>query len=158
MRPTARLSTYVVDSQAMDWVPAGAGLAFKPLAFLPNNGGWIQLLRLEPGTTIPLHRHTGEVHALNLSGHRVVAGTEATIGPYTYVHECAGDVDTWTAVGSEPCVVHVEVHGTVDYLNEDGTIELVVDAELQRQLYLAHCEAVGCPPNADLAGPAAAVR
>lgn len=152
MTPVPELSTYVLDSHVLDWVPAGDGLTFTPLAFFPGDGGWIQLLRLEPGTMIPLHRHTGEVHALNLSGHRLVTGSDTLIGPYAYVHERAGDVDSRMAVGDEPCVVHVEVHGTVEYLAADGAVELMVDADLQRQVYLAHCDAQGRQPNAHLLG------
>jgi len=133
--------TYALDTHDMDWVPAGPGLCFKPLRFFPNNGGWAQLLRLEPGTLIPPHRHTGEVHAFNLSGHRHLIEANVSVGPGTYVHEAAGDIDSWRAVGDEPCVVYVEVHGSVEYLRPDGSVEVAVDGELQRKLYQGWCAA-----------------
>ena len=131
--------TYALSTDDMDWVPAGAGLSFKPLRFFPDNAGWAQLMRLEPGTLIPRHRHTGEVHAFNLSGYRLLIESNTRVGPGTYVHESAGDVDSWQAVGDEPCLLYVEVHGTVEYLAPDGAVAAVVDADLQRQMYEGFC-------------------
>jgi quercetin dioxygenase-like cupin family protein len=133
--------TYVLDTARMDWVPAGPGLSFKPLRFLPANGGWVQLLRLEPGTLIPRHRHTGEVHALNLSGYRRLIESDTVIGPGTYVHESRGDVDSWQAVGDEPCLIYVEVYGAVEYLDSEGDVLVQVDGDLQRRLYEDWCAA-----------------
>ncbi|MDB4986012.1 MAG: cupin protein [Myxococcaceae bacterium] len=144
--------TYVLDTSCMDWVPAGPGLSFKPLRFFPGNAGWAQLLRLEPGTVIPRHRHTGEVHAYNLSGHRLLIESNTRVGPGTYVHEAAGDVDSWEAVGDEPCLLYVEVHGTVEYLQPDGAVAVAVDGNLQRKLYEDWCAANGPKPE-PLAGP-----
>ena len=56
----------------MDWIPAGDGKSFRPLRFEPD--GWLELMRLEPGSVVSLHRHTCEVHAFNLSGTRESAG------------------------------------------------------------------------------------
>jgi hypothetical protein len=139
MTPAPARATYALDTNDLGWVPATPGLSFKPLAFLPDNSGWVQLLRLEPGTVIPRHRHTGSVHALNLSGHRLLIDRDEVIGPMGYVRESPGDIDSWQAVGDEPCIVHVEVLGTVEYLDPSGTPELVVDGDLQQQLYTAWC-------------------
>lgn len=143
--------TYSLDTTTAAWIPAGPGLAFKPLAFLPDNGGWIQLLRLEPGTVIPRHRHTGEVHALNVSGERLLTDIDEVIGPWTYVHESPGDIDTWMAIGDEPCIIHVEVRGTVEYLDERDDVAVVVDGALQHRLYTAWCQQNSQPPNSALA-------
>jgi 2,4'-dihydroxyacetophenone dioxygenase len=148
--PSIALDTYALDSHAIDWIPAGPGLSFKPLAFRPDNAGWVQLLRLDPGTTIPRHRHTGEVHAFNLAGHRLILGTDQVVGPQTYVHERPGDVDSWMAIGDVPCVVHVDVLGTVEYLGADDEPEVVVDAALQRELYVRWCAEHERPPHPSL--------
>jgi 2,4'-dihydroxyacetophenone dioxygenase len=155
MAPADQLETYALDTHGVEWVPAGPGLSFKPLAFLPRNSGWVQLLRIDPGTVIPRHRHTGEVHAFNLEGHRLILGpTGQVVGPLTYVHERIADIDSWMAVGDVACVVHVEVHGTVEYLGADDEPELVVDADLQRGLYLAWCDEHDRSPNPRLVGAA----
>lgn len=69
------------------------GKAFRPLRFTAD--GWSGLMRLEPGGMVALHRHTGEVHAFNLSGTREIFGTGERVGPGSYVYEPAGTVDEW---------------------------------------------------------------
>lgn len=62
----ARFST-----TALPWIPSGTpGKSAKPMRFLPGGSGFVELLRMEPGVVMPLHRHTGEIHAYNLSGSR----------------------------------------------------------------------------------------
>ena len=92
-----------LHTEGMAWIPTGGGKAFRPLRFEAD--GWSELMYLEPGSVVPLHRHTGEVHAYNLSGSRQILGTGEIVGPGDYVYEPAGNVDAWQAVGDEPCVV-----------------------------------------------------
>jgi quercetin dioxygenase-like cupin family protein len=51
-----------------------------------GNRGFVELLRFEPRSFSPLHRHTGEVHAFNLEGSRKLC-TGELIGPGDYVYE-----------------------------------------------------------------------
>src|SRR5215469_12050711 len=89
-----------LDTENMDWIPTGPGKSFRPLRFAPD--GWSELMRLEPGSVVALHRHTGDVHALNLSGSREIIGTGEVVGPGGYVYEPPGTIDTWRAVGTQP--------------------------------------------------------
>lgn len=59
---------YPVNTLSMAWIPLREGVSFRPVRF--GLDGWTLQLRVEPGTTIARHRHTGEVHALNISGSR----------------------------------------------------------------------------------------
>ena len=52
-----------IDPDRVPWIPAGPGTWFRPLRF--TAGGWSELIRLDPGSTVTTHRHTGEVHAIN---------------------------------------------------------------------------------------------
>ena len=101
-----------LDTDSMPWIPTGPGKSFRPLRFAAD--GWSELMRLEPGSTVALHRHTGEVHAFNLAGTREILGTGERVGPGIYVFETAGTVDGWGAVGDGPCVVHIKVAGVVE--------------------------------------------
>ena len=47
---------FPLDTWRMDWIPTGPGKSFRPLRFEP--GGWSELMRLEPGSVVALHRHT----------------------------------------------------------------------------------------------------
>lgn len=137
-----------VDTTTFDWVPLGPGLSFKPLTFFDDDSGYQLLLRVEPGTVIPPHRHTGEIHAFNLSGHRRIITTGDVVGPGTYVFEPVGNEDTWEAIGDEPCIIHLEANGRVEYLDDDGNVARHTDAATARATYLAWCADHGVTPSA----------
>ncbi len=59
--PAERLRT-----EDMPWIPTSPGKSFRPLRF--DAGGWSELMRLEPGSLVARHRHTGHVHALTCRG------------------------------------------------------------------------------------------
>jgi quercetin dioxygenase-like cupin family protein len=140
------LSTFLparaIAPDSVPWVPLAADKAFKPLRFLRDDRGFIELLRLEPGAAIPLHRHTGEVHAFNLQGSRQLYSGER-IGPGGYVYEPSGNVDSWCVVGNEPLIVLVVVMGAVEYLDAHGAVTHRYTASVLRDLYQRHCAAAG---------------
>ncbi|MEY2524753.1 MAG: 2,4-dihydroxyacetophenone dioxygenase [Ilumatobacteraceae bacterium] len=129
--------SFVIDTASSaaeeDWILLDPGFYFLPLHF--SDEGWTFLLRLEPGTLVPTHRHTGESHAINLSGHRELVELGVTVGPGSYVFEPVGTVDSWRAVGDEPCVIHLTVTGDVQYLNDDGSVAATYNTNTQRVLY-----------------------
>jgi 2,4'-dihydroxyacetophenone dioxygenase len=108
------------DPDSIPWIPLGPGESFKPLHF--TDRGRALLLRLEPGTIVPLHRHLGEVHGFNLSGYRRLIETDEIVGPGGYVYEPAGNVDSWMAVGDEPVVVHIVSFGAMEYIGANGEV------------------------------------
>jgi len=128
----------------LPWVTLGPGRSFKPLRFLRNDRGWVQLLRLEPGVRIARHRHTGEVHAYNVQGRRRLH-TGEIVGPGDYVYEPPGNVDSWEAYGEEAVIVEATVFGAVEYIEDDGSVRQRVDARSLRELYRRHCEVNGLP-------------
>jgi 2,4'-dihydroxyacetophenone dioxygenase len=122
----------------MAWISTGPGKSFRPLRFAAD--GCSELMRLEPGSAVALHRHTGEVHAFNLAGTREIFGTGEQVGPGHYVYEPAGTIDGWAAISDEPCVVHIKVTGTIEYLGDNGQVIASVNADTQRALYLSWCQ------------------
>ena len=139
-----------VDTDGMPWIATGPGKSFRPLRFAAD--GWSELMRLEPGSAVALHRHAGEVHAFNISGTREILGTGELVGPGSYVYEPAGTVDGWGATGDEPCVVHIKVTGTIEYLDDSGQVIESVNAGTQRAVYLAWCRAHDVPPYERILG------
>lgn len=133
------LPTRAIADNKIPWVPLGEGKAFKPLRFLSDNRGFVELLRLEPGVEIDWHRHTGEVHAFNLQGSRELH-TGEQIGPGEYVYEPIGNTDKWQAVGDTPLIVLVVVMGAVEYLGPDGEVSARYSAETLLYLYHRYCE------------------
>jgi 2,4'-dihydroxyacetophenone dioxygenase len=134
----------------MAWIPTGPGKSFRPLRFAAE--GWSELMRVEPGNGVALHRHTGEVHALNLSGTRRIMGSGEVVGPGDYVYEPGGMIDGWEAVGDEPCVVHFNIAGAVEYLDDGGQVIAVCDSTSQRAAYLGWCRERGVEPAAGVVG------
>lgn len=131
-----------VSPDTLPWVPLGAGKEFKPLRFFSDNRGFAEILKLEPGTVVPLHRHTGEIHAYNLQGTRRLC-TGETIGPGEFVFEPAGNVDSWEAVGDVPCIIFITVGGAVETLGDDGSVIRRVTGNDLRTLYEDHCRTNG---------------
>ena len=139
-----------VETDGMPWIPTGPGKSFRPLRFAAD--GWSELMRLEPGSAVALHRHTGEVHALTLSGTREILGSGELVGPGSYVYEPSGTVDGWGAIGDEPCVVHIKVTGTIEYVDDDGRVIESVNADTQRAVYLAWCQDHDVHPSGRILG------
>jgi 2,4'-dihydroxyacetophenone dioxygenase len=134
----------------MTWIPTGEGKSFRPLRFEAD--GWSELMRLEPGSVVALHHHTGAVHAYNLSGVRRILGTGELVGPGDYVYEPAGHIDSWQAIGDVPCIVHIKVVGAVEYLDADGHVTGRADAASQLATYLAWCTRQGVEPATQIVG------
>jgi 2,4'-dihydroxyacetophenone dioxygenase len=134
-------ASHPIDSERMPWIPMGPpGLSFKPLRFFRDGSGWLYLFRLEPGTRIPRHRHTGEVHGFNVSGRRQLLDTGEVIGPGTYVYEPAGNVDSWQVVGDEPVVILIHVKGAIEYLDEEGRVLRSVGSAERLETYRRWCQ------------------
>ena len=127
------------------WIFEGPGKWSRPLRFLKDGRGWVELMRLDPGVKITLHRHTGEVHAYNLQGQRRLSSGEV-VAPGDYVHEPAGNVDWWEAIGDEPLVVMVVVMGTVEYISHDGAVKRRITTADRIADYRRWCEETGTPP------------
>lgn len=133
-----------VDPERMPWIPMGPpGLSFKPLRFFKDGAGWMYLFRLEPGTVIPRHRHTGEVHGFNISGKRELLDTGEVVGPGGYVYEPPGNVDSWRVLGDEPVVLLITVRGAVEYLDAEGRVTKSVGSAARLETYRQWCAANG---------------
>jgi 2,4'-dihydroxyacetophenone dioxygenase len=137
-----------VSSQSLPWAPIRPGLSFKPVRFFPDLAGYALLLRVEPGTVIARHRHSGEVHAYHLSGQRKLLDTGELVGPGDYVYEPPGNVDSWMAVGDEPLVAFIVLWGAIEYLDEAGQVTQASSAATALDSYRRHCEASGVDVDA----------
>ena len=146
MKPFPPPASQPLDTEQVPWIPLGPGESFKPLRFLSKDHGRVLLLRLEPGTLVPRHRHLGEVHGYNLVGRRKLLETGEVVGPGGYVYEPPGNVDSWMAVGHEPVVVHITSYGAMEYLGENGEVLRRDTASSLRDLYLRYCAAKALAP------------
>ena len=148
-----RFASAALDSESIPWIPLGPGESFKPLRFFPNDRGRVLLLRLDPGTVVPRHRHLGEVHGFNLSGSRKLLDNGEVVGPGAYVYEPAGNVDSWMAVGDEPVIVHITSFGAMEYLDDEDNVLRRDSAASLREIYLRYCADNGLEPVKSLTSP-----
>ena len=133
----------------MPWIPTGPGKAFRPIRF--DRDGWTELMRVEPGAYVAPHRHTGEVHGYNISGHRELIEAGIVVGPGGYVYEPVGNVDSWRGVGDEPCLIHIRVEGRAEFFDEAGEVVGVASSQAQQEIYLEWCRDNGVEPAPSLA-------
>lgn len=126
------------------WMPMAEGQAVRLLRVLPERAGYVAQLRLEPGTAIPPHRHTGPVHAFNLKGQRRIHSGEV-VGVGVYVYEPQDHIDSWEAIGDEPLIVHIQVEGDVEYLDDQGEVASTHNAHSLLEAYKRYCEANSLP-------------
>jgi 2,4'-dihydroxyacetophenone dioxygenase len=141
----ARELPRIARNDDLPWVPSPVpGKSSRPLRFLRDNRGFVELLRMEPGVAMPPHRHTGETHAFNLSGSRRL-DTGEIVGPGDYVYEPPGNVDSWEVGGDEPLVALVVVMGEVEDLAPDGSVRGIANAESRRREYADYCRIQGIP-------------
>jgi quercetin dioxygenase-like cupin family protein len=82
-----------------DWEEAAPGIHVKILARNAEIGSVSMLVRLDPGTDYPAHRHAGteELHLL----HGVLKVDDRTLYPGDFIHSEAGSVDhrVWSETG-----------------------------------------------------------
>jgi quercetin dioxygenase-like cupin family protein len=108
--------------EALPWMPVAPGFDLKLVRGGDDDDTCVEVLRLQPGTVIPRHRHTGEVHAWHLTGQRKLLDTGEILGAGSYLYEPPGNVDSWMAVGDTPLVVFVTLRGAVEYLDDAGVV------------------------------------
>jgi hypothetical protein len=139
------LTSSPIHTEQEPWMPLGPGISARPLWFRGDSRS-LQL-KVEPGVSVGRHRHTGPVHAFNVSGSRELESGEIA-GPGAYVYEPAGNADCWRCIGDEPCVVHITISGRVIYVDDDGNMLSFTDTEKLRRQYLEWCEATGIQATA----------
>ena len=108
--------------EALPWQPISPGFSLKVIrGSTDDDDTRVLLLKLEPGTVIERHRHSGEIHALNIAGTRQLDSGEL-VGPGGYVYEPPGNVDSWRAIGDVPVIVFLTARGIIEYVDEHGEV------------------------------------
>jgi 2,4'-dihydroxyacetophenone dioxygenase len=144
------LSANPVATATQAWIPLRDGVSMRPLHFEAD--GYALQLKVDPGAVITRHRHTGIVHALNLSGYREIVDTGEIIGPGDYLFEPPGNEDSWRCHGDAPCIVHITLTGRVEYLGAAGQVESYSDTQTAREHYLQWCAAESVTPDPKIIG------
>jgi len=137
-----------VNVDALPWVPLRAGMWMRPLCF--QDDGYSLQLRVAPGARTGLHRHTGEVNALTLSGQRRIYTSGELLGPGSFLFEPPGNEDEWGCEGTQDCIVMITLKGRVEYITAHGELDHYTDTHSAQAAYLDHCARTGIAPLAAL--------
>lgn len=131
----------------MPFVDFIEGVTFQLLSVDLVTGHWVVRTRLEPGVTIPRHKHTGEVHAFTTAGAWKYLEYPEINRPGSYLFEPAGSIHTLHALEDNEGLTEAwfAVSGANLNLDEAGNVEDVLDAHLILELYLAQCAEAGHP-------------
>jgi 2,4'-dihydroxyacetophenone dioxygenase len=124
-----------------------AGYSFQ-LAHVDLEAGlWVIRTRLDPGTSLTTHRHTGPVLGFTLQGRWRYAeyGNDYLAG--SHIYEPANSLHTLQAPAdnTERADVWFAVWGANLLLDADGEITAVRDAAAVLSSYLEQCEQAGHP-------------
>lgn len=109
----------------------GVGVRIKPLRLDVESGVWVILVAFAPGSSVPLHYHTGVAEVFTLSGrwhYREYPAQPQTAGSYLY--EPAGSVHTLEVPSdnTEDTLMLVRVEGANVNFGEDGAFQSILDA------------------------------
>jgi 2,4'-dihydroxyacetophenone dioxygenase len=109
----------------------GPGINFQPLLLDAEVGVWSVIGTFAPGSTLPIHLHTGPVHGYTLQGkwiYREYPDQPQTAGSYLY--EPASSVHTLYVpeTNTEDTIVLFIVYGANVSFTDDGQFHSVLDA------------------------------
>ena len=126
----------------LPFVDLGEGGMLQLLQVDLAMGVWVLRNRFEPDTTIQTHRHTGHVYAFTQSGSwHYLESPDAVNRAGSYLYEPAGSTHTLhvPATNGEITDVSFIIHGANLNLDENGQVEMVIDAHMILDFYRALC-------------------
>jgi quercetin dioxygenase-like cupin family protein len=125
---------------AEDW-SGFKGVRLKLLLADIEGGKFVVRIRFAPGTQLPPHKHSGEVHAFTLAGewHYLEYKGKPPSKAGSYLYEPPGSTHTLKVAdhNTEETDVLFVVYGAMLHMNEAGEIVAVGDAESHLRDYPA---------------------
>lgn len=136
--PQTQLPSGHLNSNDMPWVTQAPGIEMKVLRVSDDFGTWVVMNRLEPGTTLPTHRHSGGVTAYTVSGTWRYLEHDFVATAGSMVREPAGSAHTLTVDkdASEPAIIFFVIEGGLTHIGPDGTIWGISDAQTEKSRYV----------------------
>ncbi len=126
----------------LPFVDLGDGVSLQLLQVDLAQGVWVIRNRFDPDTTIQTHKHTGHVYAFTQTGSwHYLESPEAVSTAGSYLYEPAGSTHTLhvPATNAGATDVWFTIHGANLNLDEDGRVEMVIDAPAILEFYRALC-------------------
>ena len=136
-----------VGEDELPFIALGDGTHLQLQQVDIEKGLWVVRTRFEPGVTIPTHKHTGEVFAVTFAGQWKYLEYPEVNRAGSFLYEPAGSIHTLTVpeTNTEPTEVWFAIWGANLNLDANGNVEMVIDAQLVLNFYLAGAAAAGLP-------------
>jgi quercetin dioxygenase-like cupin family protein len=131
----------IIHSQDMPWIsqPGIEGSEIKLLRTIPETGGMVFLLRIQPGVKGPMHKHFASAEYFVLEGSVTFGQERLSAGSYAY--ELGGFRHTEDAPDEEVVMLFI-THGPLQIINDDGSRGIVVDTDSIVRAVARHTEAM----------------
>jgi hypothetical protein len=129
----------------LPFVTIDEGIELQLLQVDIPNGLWVIRNRFQPGSKVQKHKHTGQVFAFTQSGSWKYAEYPEANTAGSYLFEPAGSEHTLIVpdTNTEVTDVWFAIYGANLNLDADGNVDLVIDAKMVLDFYVALCGAQG---------------
>lgn len=129
----------------LPFVTIDEGIELQLLQVDIPNGLWVIRNRFQPGAMVQKHKHTGQVFAFTQAGSWKYAEYPEVNRAGSYLFEPAGSEHTLIVpeTNTEVTDVWFAIYGANLNLAEDGSVDLVIDAQLVLDFYRQLCAAAG---------------
>jgi quercetin dioxygenase-like cupin family protein len=129
----------------LPFVTIDEGIELQLLQVDIPNGLWVIRNRFQPGSKVQKHKHTGQVFAFTQSGSWKYEEYPEVNTAGSYLFEPAGSEHTLIVpdTNTEVTDVWFAIYGANLNLDADGNVDLVIDAKMVLDFYVALCEAAG---------------
>lgn len=118
----------VLETDKIAWRDLAPGVSIRVLRLDKAKEAWTVMIRSEPGSVLPRHRHLGlsEIYILDGGGHHPETGDFKT---GDYIVEADGAVHSPLHFDQQVTQVMV-AHGPSEFLNDDDTVAFVMDVNM----------------------------
>ncbi len=144
-----------VGVDEVPWVPNPAfpGAELRLLQADTRQGIYVMAGRLSGDLEVGTHRHTGAVHMFTLSGAWKYHEHGFVNRAGSYLYEPPGSVHTFYVLPNDELTETLSVvYGETEYLDADGVVIRVGNAETTLRTYYEACEQAGVPRPSGILG------
>ncbi|MEZ5137692.1 MAG: 2,4'-dihydroxyacetophenone dioxygenase family protein [Acidimicrobiales bacterium] len=129
----------------LPFVELEPGVELQVLQVDIPNGLWVIRNRFAPGVKVQKHKHTGQVFAFTQSGSWKYEEYPEVNVAGSYLFEPAGSIHTLIVpeTNTEVTDVWFAIYGANLNLADDGSVDLVIDAQLVLDFYKMLCAQQG---------------
>ncbi len=132
-----------IGNEDTPFVDIGDGTLIQLLLADLTQNIWATRNRMQPGTSVITHYHTGPVYAFTLQGHWYYKEYPETVnGPGSFLMEPSGSVHTLTIPEdqTEETIVWFLMHGTNINIDDEGNVVSIADAHNVLKGYRLLCD------------------